>query len=115
VDAPGGPEADALRARFRDTSALDTWLARWQARQGQEAMPAAQRAQAMRQVNPVYIPRNHRVEEALAAAVERGDYAPFERLLAVLSRPFDAQAGSAAYAEPAPAATQQGYRTFCGT
>ena len=115
VDAPGSPAAQALRARFSDTSALDTWLSRWHARQGQDPMPAAQRAQAMRQVNPAYIPRNHRVEEALAAAVERGDYAPFERLLVVLSRPFDAQADFAAYAEPAPAAMQQGYRTFCGT
>jgi uncharacterized protein YdiU (UPF0061 family) len=115
VETPGGPDAEALRARFSDTSALDTWLSRWHARQGQDPMPAVQRAQAMRQVNPAYIPRNHRVEEALAAAVERGDYAPFERLLAVLSRPFDAQADFAAYAEPAPAAMQQGYRTFCGT
>jgi len=63
-------------------------------------------------VNPVYIPRNHRVEEALSAAVERGDYAPFEKLLAVLQRPFDEQMALSAYADPAPAGESAGYQTF---
>jgi uncharacterized protein YdiU (UPF0061 family) len=68
----------------------------------------------MRRVNPAFIPRNHRVEEALSSAVERADYAPFERLLKILAFPFDDQPESAAFAAPA----QQGhdrYRTFCGT
>jgi uncharacterized protein YdiU (UPF0061 family) len=69
----------------------------------------------MRRVNPVYIPRNHRVEEALAAASERGDLQPFRQLLAALQRPFDDEPARAAYAEPAPAAVTAGYRTFCGT
>ncbi len=69
----------------------------------------------MRAVNPVYIPRNHKVEEALDAAVELGNYAPFEKLLAVLQRPFDEREDLAAYAEPAPAHESAGYRTFCGT
>jgi uncharacterized protein YdiU (UPF0061 family) len=66
-------------------------------------------------VNPVYIPRNHRVEEALAAAVDLGDYAPFEKLLTVLQRPFDEQMALAAYADPATASESAGYQTFCGT
>ena len=68
----------------------------------------------MRRVNPAFIPRNHRVEEALSAAVERADYAPFERLLNILARPFDDQPEFAAFAEPAPEG-QGCYRTFCGT
>jgi len=65
----------------------------------------------MRCVNPAFIPRNHRVEEALSAAVERDDYAPFDTLLNILSRPFDEQPEFAAFAEPAPEG-QSHYRTF---
>ena len=69
----------------------------------------------MRRVNPYVIARNHRVEEALAAASGQGDLAPFERLLAALERPFDETPEQAPYAEPAAAAVTAGYRTFCGT
>ena len=69
------------------------------------------RAQAMRRVNPAFIPRNHRVEEALSAAVERGDYAPFETLLHILERPFDDQPEFAAFAEPAAEGGAR-YQTF---
>ncbi len=94
---------------------MDAWLPRWQERAAQvDAIPAA-RAQAMNAVNPAYIARNHRVEEALEAAVKRGDFAPFERLLAVLQHPFEERAEFSDYAQPAPAETSAGYRTFCGT
>jgi uncharacterized protein YdiU (UPF0061 family) len=67
----------------------------------------------MDRVNPVYIPRNHLVEEALAAATG-GDLQPTSALLAVLADPFTEQAGAERYAEPAP--TDFGpYQTFCGT
>jgi uncharacterized protein YdiU (UPF0061 family) len=72
------------------------------------------RAQAMRRANPAFIARNHRVEEALSAAVERADYTPFATLLQIVSRPFDDQPAVAAFAEPAPAG-HGCYRTFCGT
>jgi uncharacterized protein YdiU (UPF0061 family) len=68
----------------------------------------------MDRVNPIYIPRNHLVEEALEAATD-GDLAPFERLVDVLARPFDERPGLEAYAEPAPAAFAAEYCTFCGT
>ena len=68
----------------------------------------------MQSVNPVYIPRNHRVEAVLAAAIERDDYGPFEEFLKVLARPFEERAEFADYAEPAPS-DQGAYRTFCGT
>ena len=69
----------------------------------------------MRSVNPIVIARNHRVEEALAAASDEGDLAPFERLLAALRRPYDEARELAPYAEPAPPAVTACYRTFCGT
>lgn len=104
-----------LRKLYADDAALDAWLLRWRARQNAESVAPVQRAQAMRAVNPVYIPRNHRVEEALAAAVDLGDYAPFEKLLTVLQKPFDEQMALSAYADPAPVNESAGYQTFCGT
>ena len=111
--AAEGDEAP-LRALFTDDSALDLWLAQWQARLAREAAAPAQRAIAMRAKSPAFIPRNHRVEEAIEAAVE-GDFAPFETLLHVLARPFDDQPEHAALMQPASVAQTADYRTFCGT
>ena len=68
----------------------------------------------MQQVNPFIIPRNHRVEEALAAATA-GDQGPFDSLLAALRRPYVEDAALLRYAQPAPAQVTAGYQTFCGT
>ena len=76
---------------------------------------AEARAARMRSVNPWVIPRNHRVEEALAAASDDDDLGPFHRLLTALGRPYDEIADNAAYAEPAPVEVTACYRTFCGT
>ena len=122
ADAAAGDEAP-LRALFADAHAPDAWLTRWQARGAGEddgaergsAMAGVERATAMRRVNPWVIPRNHRVEEALAAASDEGDLAPFERLLDALRRPYDEAGERAPYAEPAPADVTACYRTFCGT
>ena len=72
------------------------------------------RAQAMRNVNPAFIPRNHRVEQALDAAIEREDFSPFADLLTVLSRPNEDRQGVADYADP-PKAGERVFQTFCGT
>jgi uncharacterized protein YdiU (UPF0061 family) len=122
ADAAAGDEAP-LRALFANARAPDGWLERWRARCGQEDAAAGvggeaaktARAAAMRRVNPIVIPRNHRVEEALAAASDAGDLAPFERLLDALTRPCDEAPDRARYAEPAPAQVTANYRTFCGT
>ncbi len=122
ADAAAGNEAP-LRALFADSRALDEWLPKWRERcaredgdEGKSAPGAAlERAQRMRRVNPWVIPRNHRVEEALAAASNDGDLAPFERLLDALRRPFDSGDELSPYAEPAPAAVTACYQTFCGT
>jgi uncharacterized protein YdiU (UPF0061 family) len=110
ADAAVGQE-EPIRVLFADPSAYDIWSGYWRARLAREAVAPLARAQAMRRVNPAFIPRNHRVEEALSAAVERGDYAPFETLLNILARPFDDQPEFAAFAEPPPEG-QSHYRTF---
>jgi uncharacterized protein YdiU (UPF0061 family) len=122
ADAAAGNEAP-LRALFADARAPDAWLARWQARCASEsgnakqasAIAGIERAKAMRSVNPIVIARNHRVEEALAAASDQDDLAPFERLLEALRQPYVETPEQAPYAEPAAPAVTACYRTFCGT
>jgi uncharacterized protein YdiU (UPF0061 family) len=69
----------------------------------------------MRLTNPIYIPRNQIVEEALAAASDDGDLDGFDRLVEVVARPFEERPGLDRYAAPAPPEVTAGYRTFCGT
>jgi uncharacterized protein YdiU (UPF0061 family) len=122
ADAAAGDDAP-LRALFADARAPDPWLERWRARCAGEDGSAATgpgmagmgRAAAMRRVNPIVVPRKHRVEEALAAASDEGDLTPFERLLDALGQPYDEATDRAPYAEPAPAHLTACYRTFCGT
>jgi uncharacterized protein YdiU (UPF0061 family) len=66
-------------------------------------------------VNPIYIPRNHIVEEALAAAAEHHDLAPFRRLLDAIVNPYEQRSGLEDYAQPAPREFTACYKTFCGT
>jgi serine/tyrosine/threonine adenylyltransferase len=118
ADAAAG-DANPLRALLAEHTAANAWLERWRSRCAQEdggiEGAGAARAARMRRVNPWIIPRNHRVEEALAAASAADDLGPFHRLLAVLVRPYEEVPGSGPYAEPAPAEVTAGYQTFCGT
>jgi serine/tyrosine/threonine adenylyltransferase len=98
-------DTDPARNLFLDLAAFDRWLERWRA--------AGPDGEAMDRVNPVYIPRNHLVEEALTAATG-GDTAPLGRLLDVLARPYEERPGLERYAAPAPQDFGV-YRTFCGT
>ncbi|MFC7534856.1 YdiU family protein [Actinoplanes sp. GCM10030250] len=82
------------------------WMSRWLAHSPDP--------DAMDRVNPVYIPRNHLVEEALAAATS-GDLDPVHRLLGAVTDPFTERAGLERYAEPAPKEFRDGFQTFCGT
>jgi len=99
-----GGDTGAARLLLEGAPAFDDWYERWRP----HADPAA-----MDRVNPVYIPRNHLVEEALAAATD-GDLGPFERLVDVVTEPFGERPGLEAYAQPAPDGGA-GFRTFCGT
>jgi serine/tyrosine/threonine adenylyltransferase len=97
-----------------ETDDFNDWLQHWQARLMQEKSGPQQRAQAMRQVNPAYIPRNHRVEQALSAAVEYQDFSKFEALLEVLSEPYHERPEWQDYQRP-PKAEELVQQTFCGT
>jgi uncharacterized protein YdiU (UPF0061 family) len=114
-DAALGAAGDgAVRQLFADPAAYDEWALRWRQRIGEEPQDAATRQTAMRLVNPAFIPRNHRVEAVIDAAVNGDDFAPFEELLTVLSHPYEDQPTLAAYAEP-PEPHQRVLQTFCGT
>ncbi|KWV55574.1 hypothetical protein AS156_05505 [Bradyrhizobium macuxiense] len=112
-DAAADDAAD-VRAQFTDPAAFDEWAGRWRARLALEPQTSAERKDAMRAVNPAFIPRNHRIEAVIQAAVNNDDYAPFEELLTVLAKPFEDQPEYAAYAEP-PLPEQLVTQTFCGT
>ena len=114
-DAAEDPGDDrGVRDLFIDPTAFDDWAERWRTRLGRETEAAPTRRAAMRAVNPAYIARNHRVEAAIGAAVETGNYAPFETLGRVLSNPYDDQPEFASYADPPPFDSGT-YKTFCGT
>ncbi|WP_407665635.1 protein adenylyltransferase SelO [Mycolicibacillus parakoreensis] len=95
----------AVRALFDDAAGFDQWARRWRALNPDAA--------AMDRVNPIYIPRNHLVEQALSAGVE-GDLGPVQRLLEAVTDPYRARDGLQRYAEAAPPEFGP-YRTFCGT
>ena len=98
-------DAEPARGLFINLAGFDEWLSRWKALQPDAAL--------MDRTNPIYIPRNHLVEEALAAATA-GDLDPLERLLDAVSAPYDERPGLERYAAPAPDSFGP-YQTFCGT
>jgi len=102
-----------IAALFDNDSKIIAWLADWRARLLRDPQQAQARLDAMNAVNPIYIARNHLVEQALQAA-EAGDMIPFQKLLAVLSHPFSKVRGLEAFEGPAPASFGA-YQTFCGT
>jgi uncharacterized protein YdiU (UPF0061 family) len=102
-------DAGPARSLFAEPDAFDAWTTRWLELVGEDHPAIADR---MDQANPIYIPRNHIVEEVLTAA-SWGDHDAFAELLDVVTRPFDERPGLERYAQPAPDAS--GYRTFCGT
>jgi uncharacterized protein YdiU (UPF0061 family) len=109
-----GARDAGVRALFRNPGAYDGWASSWRTRLAQDGAGPESRAAVMRRANPALIPRNHRIEQVIAAAVERGDYAPFERMLAALAAPFEDDPRFADHREP-PAAHERVVQTFCGT
>jgi len=114
-DAAEGEAGDAgVRSLFVNPRDYDEWAGRWRARMRREPLEPRVRAQAMRQANPAVIPRNHRIEQVINAAVESQDFEPFAKLSAVLSQPYRSQEGFESYADP-PQPGERVHRTFCGT
>ncbi|NCA69693.1 MAG: YdiU family protein [Sphingobacteriia bacterium] len=114
-DAAADQRADQpVRDLFSEPAAYDAWATRWRARLARDPMPARARAVGMRAVNPALIPRNHRVEQALNAAIEQSDFGPFETLLQALARPYEEHPEHASAMQP-PHEQERVLRTFCGT
>ena len=111
-DAARGDDAP-VRSLFADPGTFDAWAPAWRAQLPKAADRRLAVADAMDRVNPIYIPRNHKVEHALTAASE-GNLEPVHELLEAICRPFEERPGLEAYAEPAPPDSAP-YRTFCGT
>jgi uncharacterized protein YdiU (UPF0061 family) len=115
-DVDAGDPATIARVAdlFEDPGTFDDWAARWIRRLESAPQSAAARRSTMRAVNPLYIARNHRVEEAIAAALGESNFAPFRRLLEVLRCPYEEQPSAQRYAEP-PRPEEIVHQTFCGT
>ncbi|MCV0427463.1 MAG: YdiU family protein [Roseibium sp.] len=105
--------AEKARALFEAPEAFDAWLIDWRERVSRQNIDHNATSTNMNQVNPAYIPRNHKVEEALQAA-ETGDYTLVKQLLEVLRTPYSENPAHEAYANPPPGDFGP-YRTFCGT
>ena len=103
----------SLRALLGDGILVRAWETKWHGRLDGEGRDGVAVADAMDAVNPVYIPRNHVVEDALTAATD-GDLGAVLALVDVLRDPFTERAGLDRYAHPAPEGAGR-YRTFCGT
>jgi uncharacterized protein YdiU (UPF0061 family) len=110
-----GAAADAaIVSLFADPTTFTTWADLWRRRLALQPIAPETRASSMRLANPAFIPRNHRVEEAIAAAVRRHDFKPFDLLADVLATPYDDHPEVAYLADP-PGPEARVYQTFCGT
>lgn len=112
-------EADYTRTfadlgRAPGDPSLQAWRSRWEQRRARNPGPAEEADRRMREANPVVIPRNHRVEQALEAASERQDLQPFRALLEALARPYEDRPGLAPFQAP-PRPEERVHATFCGT
>lgn len=101
----GSGNFDEVRAMFPDTKIIDLWIEKWDHVNADLSL--------MQKSNPIFIPRNHRVEEVIVAA-NSGNLAPFNKLHEVLSRPYDEQPENTEY-ENAPKPEEVIHATFCGT
>jgi len=112
--SPETASGGGVGSMFELPDAFTLWLERWQARLAGEAGDDCSRQQAMYGANPVFIPRNHLVEEVIEAAQARQDFDPFHQLIDILAQPFEFEHKHTRYASP-PRADQVVRETFCGT
>jgi serine/tyrosine/threonine adenylyltransferase len=112
AESPG--QDSALRELFSEPAGVENWLREWRQRLASDLQSGTERAARMRRVNPAFIPRNHRVEEALNAASDDHDLELFRKLVGILQRPYDDQPGVVEYEQP-PGPSERVFKTFCGT
>ena len=112
ADSVSGDTA-SVRAQLAEPAAFDPWYMQWRARLAREG-GVPDRAERIRRVNPIYIPRNHRIEQVIDAAVARADFSMFAEMLGVVTEPYREQPQHARYAQP-PTPSERVLQTFCGT
>ncbi len=112
--AEHGADDARLRDLFVKPAEFDQWANRWRQRLSEESIDPATRRESMLAVNPAVIPRNHLVEAAIRAGVDKNDFTPFHELVDVLAKPFENRPLHERYAKP-PAESERVHRTFCGT
>ena len=110
-NAPAGLHENEVPVR---APAFSTWVARWKSRLSRQPQTNDEVARLMRSVNPAFIPRNHRIEQAIEAAVDRDDFTRFHELRTVLENPYADQPQFEIYARP-PLQEERVLQTFCGT
>jgi uncharacterized protein YdiU (UPF0061 family) len=110
----GASDDVSVRVLFADPNVYNEWAGRWRARLSLDGISASDRAAAMRQINPLYIARNHLVEEVIQSAVQRNDFQPFAQLLEIVTQPFVERPGFDRYTLPARPEEYVSH-TFCGT
>jgi uncharacterized protein YdiU (UPF0061 family) len=104
---------DAVKGLFADPTSFDAWAVGWRARLALEEIDPATRRIAMRETNPAFIPRNHRVQAVITAA-QGGDFSVLHEMVGVLGKPYEDQPEFAVYAQP-PKPEEVVHKTFCGT
>jgi uncharacterized protein YdiU (UPF0061 family) len=107
-------ETQDIQELFDNPEVFDQWYKKWIVRLSSDPRTLNQKIKSMKTVNPIYIPRNHLVEDAIHKAEQNHDFKPFEKLLMVLAKPYDKKTGLEKYAKPAPKNFGP-YKTFCGT
>jgi uncharacterized protein YdiU (UPF0061 family) len=103
-----------IKKLFSNSRRLDGWIMLWQERVSQENIAVETIANSMDKINPLYIPRNHKVEEALDEAVFKNNMRSFNIMLSVMQNPYDEIESNKSFAE-APISQDKSYKTFCGT
>ncbi len=106
--------ADEFIKLFADKTNIESWLKDWHERLESQGTPVTAARDTMRRANPAFIPRNHRIEQAIRAAEDQGDFAPFHELVDVLAQPYEEQPENAKYRIP-PQSDERVTKTFCGT
>jgi uncharacterized protein YdiU (UPF0061 family) len=99
---------------FTSRTEIDIWLKLWRKRLESENKSVGEITKIMQSVNPAYIPRNHLIEQAIIEAVDSDNFVPMEKLLKVLSNPFEEDIDYIEYMKP-PTSEERVYQTFCGT
>jgi len=111
---PSTESGGGVGSLFELPDTFAPWVERWQERLANEPLEASLRQAGMYAANPVYIPRNHLVEEAIKAGEKHNDFKPFHKLIDILTQPFEYRSDDARYAIP-PRPEQVVTQTFCGT